>query len=832
MPVRCNVSASAVAHDTSSEVKQAVTAPIIRCNVERDHQALVDYIGSSIPEAPVQWFKDNILPPLPACIRQGLPAILRSLKANGHINKNGRWAVFPVDPSQSSRIEDVVYGPFASVAAAIGEAAANKLPSYPQRVIFKCNPNLVPMSSFRNNRSRPDGYGVYTAHDSYQPQADDSAIHWELVVAPGEKKKKESDSDFNDNVRKILWSFSHIMRDDHRRRFVIGYTIENTNMRLWFCSRKDIIVTKPFNFIQDHATLAHFLLSQMYAKRHELGYDTTIRPPSDVQLRVRNQWDVKVHYDEEEGAGCKRKRTRSQTCKQEITFRTTGLISSIGAKGVRGRGTRVWQGQTLVNGQMQPDSDEMVMKEYWVDSDRMREAEIWRRILEDAVTEEDRELLKRHLLTPLYSGDVVVDGKLDTTDRLRNHATISADDGFKMAPLTRDSRQTNPNYSAIEASQGFGAIPPWLVSPAIPRIVVLDDKSHHRIIFKEKGVTIEHLTTVSLVLHAAMQALNALRTMHKSGWVHRDVSSGNILIVDGVVKISDLEYAKNMNDGSPHSERPGTALFMSIEAGFHEYKFGGGGGVEASDVSVTPLSTFEKLLKGNLYSEDGIEDTTRSWVPAKPSFPTKSPVFRYNPLHDIESIWWLLVYLLLYRPPVIKGDTETRISNQSSFYGRFFTPGHSRRDAFMQVGVFTSHKGHLHPELQPVADTLERIRKLLYNCYVKAEQGDISKINHTVASGVTERLIVELGVIREEYAKEDVKLCPIRVPRRRMDPEPLAAAAVAGASASLDCRRLMGAKWRAPHDEGNEEESLRKCPDRTPVEDETNEKGCTPVEGY
>ena len=38
------------------------------------------------------------------------------------------------------------------------------------------------------------------------------------------------------------------MREDPTRRFVVGYTIENTNMRLWFGSRTDALVTEPFNF--------------------------------------------------------------------------------------------------------------------------------------------------------------------------------------------------------------------------------------------------------------------------------------------------------------------------------------------------------------------------------------------------------------------------------------------------------------------------------------------------------------------------------------------------------------------------------------------------------
>ncbi|KAI0086022.1 hypothetical protein BDY19DRAFT_996208 [Irpex rosettiformis] len=814
-PIRRNFPAtSPPAHDTPSKPKYTVSAPAIRGHVEQGRDALIGDLGSSIHQAPLEWFKSNILPPLPLGLH--LPSVLRTLKTDGHITKEGDWSAFIGNPANSTLHEDLVYAPFATVATAIGKVAADKLPDTQQTVAFRCNPHLVPVSNLRENRSRPDGYGVYTAHENYQPQEDDSAIRWEFIVAPGEKKKNENNTDYNDNVRKILWSFSHIMRDDHRRRFVIGYTIENMTMRLWFCSRKDIIVTRPFDFFQDHTTLAHFFLSQMYAKRHQLGYDTTIRPPSDVQLRVKNQWDIMVHYvdDDEEGAGAgsKRKRTRSRTRKQEITFRTTDLISSIGAEGVRGRGTRVWQGQTLVNGQMQPDSDEMVMKEYWVDSDRMREAEIRRRILKDAATEEDRELLKRHLLTPLYSGDVVVDGKLDTTDRLRNHATISEGDGFEMIPLIRDSKQPNPDHLVMEADkkapQGSGAILPWAVS--VPRVVILDDKSHHRIIFKEKGVTIEHLTTVSQVLHAAVQALNALATMHKCGWVHRDVSSGNILLVDGFAKISDLEYAKSMKDNSSHSERSGTALFMSIEAGYHAYKFGGAGTNKSAFGSVTGGGPVRRtFLVAHPITGKGKKGGSKAWGSAdKPKATSIPPIFRYNPLHDIESVWWLLVYLLLYRSPVIDGDTSTRISKQSAFYGKFFVQEGTRRDAFADNGVFARHEGHLHPALQPISDVLDEMRKLLVNRYIEVEREDVSKIDHTVAADLIPDLLEWLSKTQEIYDENDVELCTIRSFRRHSDLEPPAAAAIAGVGASLDTRQLVEAKKRALHDEGDQEESL------------------------
>lgn len=36
-------------------------------------------------------------------------------------------------------------------------------------------------------------------------------------------------------------------------------------------------------------------------------------------------------------------------------------------------------------------------------------------------------------------------------------------------------------------------------------------------------------------------------SLHKLGWVHRDISSGNILLFEKQVKIADFEYAKQMD---------------------------------------------------------------------------------------------------------------------------------------------------------------------------------------------------------------------------------------------------------------------------------------------
>ena len=121
---------------------------------------------------------------------------MQKLKKNRYIIEN-RWSAFLRNPQPSKKVEDVVYAPFANVAALIGQAAASLLPDREQVVAFQCNPHLVPISNFRGNRSRPDGYGVYKGHVNYQSR-DNHEIFWEFIVAPGETKRNDSDVEIHD----------------------------------------------------------------------------------------------------------------------------------------------------------------------------------------------------------------------------------------------------------------------------------------------------------------------------------------------------------------------------------------------------------------------------------------------------------------------------------------------------------------------------------------------------------------------------------------------------------------------------------------------------------
>ena len=49
--------------------------------------------------------------------------------------------------------------------------------------------------------------------------------------------------------------------------------------------------------------------------------------------------------------------------------------------------------------------------------------------------------------------------------------------------------------------------------------------------------------------------ITVLQFIHESGWVHRDVSVGNVYLFDGRGILANLEYAKSTNDTPQHDVR-------------------------------------------------------------------------------------------------------------------------------------------------------------------------------------------------------------------------------------------------------------------------------------
>ena len=142
--------------------------------------------------------------------------------------------------------------------------------------------------------------------------------------------------------------------------------------------------------------------------------------------------------------------------------------------------------------------------------------------------------------------------------------------------------------------------------------------------------------------------------------------------------------------------------------------------------------------------------------------------FIFNPLHDMESIWWIGTYFVANKDvecilkqgvnempeDLIESEVvrAKRLKTQSEFAEQLFYTGLKRRDVLTLRAQFEAHTKDLHPAVWPFWESLGDIRLGLLRKYEDAANTG-SPITSSVATGVHERFNYYLTSI------EAVTLC-------------------------------------------------------------------------
>ena len=215
-----------------------------------------------------------------------------------------------------------------------------------------------------------------------------------------------------------------------------------------------------------------------FADQTSLGFDPTIQRDTDN----KGQFVITV-YPENSMQNARR-------------FKTGSVLSSYGAEPLLGRGTRVF-GAVEINGNGESINSPVVVKDIWIDSDRLREGDILDLLYEEA-DETDKHLVKTHFPTTVCQGDVWTnhDTRDDTANALMRGLEIASDH----AQLFQLQRKSYVQSSATPSgSDGLRA-----TSRAQARHnhlrVRYAHKTHYRIVFKEKGITIDRMNSLPQIM--------------------------------------------------------------------------------------------------------------------------------------------------------------------------------------------------------------------------------------------------------------------------------------------------------------------------------------------
>ncbi|KAF8261636.1 hypothetical protein EI94DRAFT_1809947 [Lactarius quietus] len=412
------------------------------------------------------------------------------------------------------------------------------------------------------------------------------------------------------------------MAVDARRRFTFGMASEGTSLVLWYNNRSTLVCSRPLDIIKDKEHLLRVLLSFAFAPDVDMGLDPSVELVEDPGGCIYN---IKVN---------------------KTQYKTLRVLQDQQADVLLGRGARIFKVKKV------DDTEDQiyVLKDFWLKKDQKPEHKIYEDIIQDVrclYSEQDANTVKQHLVTPVDNTIVTINGvEDDTGTSMMRYRTLEPSEDVQQpicTPSPDETRSSSTYTSSSDIEDDSDAISD--IKSDVPDPEKTCHRLHYRVVFKEYATPIDQVKTMGDVFTVLADLIKVLRFLHGSGWVHRDVSTGNVYLYKGRGLLGDFEYAKTTADHSQPEVRIGTIDFMAVEVMKMAFLFQVCECEKCANQrqphpkpppTHVDLNTPLNLLHVSTYEE----------VP-----------FRYNAIHDIESAWWVGLWTLFFRKP--KGYSES-----------------------------------------------------------------------------------------------------------------------------------------------------------------------------
>ncbi|KAI0351061.1 hypothetical protein OH77DRAFT_1365081, partial [Trametes cingulata] len=418
------------------------------------------------------------------------------------------------------------------------------------------------------------------------------------------------------NRWKALYFAYHALHSDCQRKHTYSITIEDNHVSLWYFSRSHSAKSQEFDLL-DVRAVVHALSALIFSTVEDLGYDANIRRISE---RDEDSKEDQLRY-------VYRLHNRF--------FKTLKCRDEYDDLYIIGRATRVWEVIEVTsfdNIAPLPKAQRMILRDVWLGHDNDTEREIQEKIFAHCdelgrnfppendprlhgVDDATRSLLRERLKDGSYK-ELFLTIEAD----YRGEMSKPRAEGYTPAPriyeepvyLHQEAKKagSDPHRGSTSRANSIpDAAFPSQSPPSVPR--QYKPRQRNFVVYREVCSALHELDDLYDILFLV-------------SWIHRDVSSGNILSFAGRGKLSDLEYVKEFDlslGGRSSDPKTGTLIFMAVE--LHS-------GVTTYQERHFPMriQDFSTTNRGRVASAN-----PRTAV-------------RHNFQHDVESIFWVLTWIV------------------------------------------------------------------------------------------------------------------------------------------------------------------------------------------
>jgi hypothetical protein len=376
----------------------------------------------------------------------------------------------------------------------------------------------------------------------------DSRCHWSQILIPGELKSNPS----ADTASKAWLDLGRYAREvlaaQDARRFVLGFTICGSLMRIWEFDRLGGIASEQFDINEDGLQFVSTILGFLWMNEEELGFDPTIVTSDSTR------------YIEIERNG-----TSERLIIDEVMKR---------APCIAGRATTCWKAHREEDPQTP-----LVIKDSWQYLGRDDEGELLHEATDKGVINVAR--YYHHETVRIFGTDD------DVRNNVRKGLDVKNTENYRpgrsmMSSTTALGTPRNDRSSTASRKRSANLtdapLPPskrsCSASPTKVDSNSLPNRIHRRVVLRDYGKPIYKASSRTTLLAALEGCIEGHESLRKTGLLHRDISVNNLMINEDGDNPSwpsfliDLDLAiREQREGTSGAKgKTGTRAFMAIGA--------------------------------------------------------------------------------------------------------------------------------------------------------------------------------------------------------------------------------------------------------------------------